>query len=171
MTTLEVITLGIAIVGAGLGIMNTWKSFDRDRIKLVVVPKAFARTKQGIIISSNSDAMTENMSGFCIEVVNLSAFALTISEVGFQLRNGHRAVLSKHVLNDQSMLPQRIEPHASVTVFSSHPLGEVTELLWNANMAYATTESGVLQTGTSPFFRSMIRKAKKIRGLPTVTSS
>lgn len=39
MSTLAAITLGIALLGAVLGILNTWRSFDRDRVKLRVVPK------------------------------------------------------------------------------------------------------------------------------------
>lgn len=33
MTPKEVVTLAIAVVGAVLGVINSWHGFDRDRVK------------------------------------------------------------------------------------------------------------------------------------------
>ena len=38
-TIVDGITLAIAVLGAALGIINTWKSIDKDRLKLKVIPK------------------------------------------------------------------------------------------------------------------------------------
>jgi len=39
MTVTESITLSIALVGAVLGVINTWHQLDRSRVKLRVTPK------------------------------------------------------------------------------------------------------------------------------------
>jgi len=35
---MQLITFSLAVLGAVLGIMNTWENFDKDRIKLKVIP-------------------------------------------------------------------------------------------------------------------------------------
>jgi len=35
----DALTLVLASIGAVLGVMNTWRAFDRDRLKLRVRPK------------------------------------------------------------------------------------------------------------------------------------
>lgn len=71
MTTLENITLAIAVLGAVLGLMNTWYALDRTRVKLRVRPK------HAFPVGAADPRLT-----FCIEVTNLSAFAVTIEETG-----------------------------------------------------------------------------------------
>lgn len=68
----EAITLGVAMLGAGLGIMNTWQALNANRVKLRVKP-AFAI------------GIPQGQSMFSIEVVNLSNFPITVSEVGLWL--------------------------------------------------------------------------------------
>jgi hypothetical protein len=53
-------------LGAVLDVLNTWKAYDRDRPKLRVIPK------HAIPVGTADPRVT-----FCIEVVNLSTFALT----------------------------------------------------------------------------------------------
>jgi bacterioferritin-associated ferredoxin len=64
MTLISAVTLAVAIVGAVLGILNTWKAYDRDRPKLRVIPK------HAIPVGAADPRLT-----FCIEVVNLSALS------------------------------------------------------------------------------------------------
>ncbi|MBZ9977815.1 hypothetical protein [Mesorhizobium sp. BR-1-1-10] len=69
------VTLGVALLGAGLGIMNTWQAISADRVRLRVKPAYAIGVPGGQVM-------------FSIEVVNLSNFALTVAEVGFTL-NGN----------------------------------------------------------------------------------
>jgi hypothetical protein len=65
----DFITLGAALLGAGLGIMNTWNSLSQRRVRLRVTPS------HAIVVPFGIDM-------FSIEVVNLSSFSVTVKEVG-----------------------------------------------------------------------------------------
>lgn len=71
MSTVQAITFAIALLGAVLGLINTWHSLDKSRVKLKVVP-AHA------IPVGGADPWLQ----FCIEVTNLSTFPVTVHEVG-----------------------------------------------------------------------------------------
>ena len=56
------ITLAIAITGAVTGILglvfnflNTWRAFDRDKVKLKVIPKVYYPIKGGFLTVSSFD--------------------------------------------------------------------------------------------------------------------
>ncbi len=70
-TIIQGITLSIAVLGAVLGIINTWHSLDRSRVKLKVLPA------HAIPVGGVDPRLT-----FCIEVTNMSAFAVTAHDVG-----------------------------------------------------------------------------------------
>ncbi len=36
----KLVTFGQALLGAVLGVMNAWRNFDKDRVKLRVTPKS-----------------------------------------------------------------------------------------------------------------------------------
>jgi hypothetical protein len=55
------------LLGAVLGIMNTWRAFDRDRIRIRIEPAFFIRT-DGIV----------SMGGYRLIITNLSYFPVTI---------------------------------------------------------------------------------------------
>ena len=71
-TLFELATLGIAALGASLGIINTCWSLNQSRIKLKVVPAPevppYARIDGPLWLS--------------IQITNLSTFPLTIDRVG-----------------------------------------------------------------------------------------
>lgn len=75
MTVINGITLALALLGAVLGIINTWHSLDKSRVKLRVRPK------HAIPFGVMDERLT-----FCIEITNLSAFAITVEEAGVSLR-------------------------------------------------------------------------------------
>jgi hypothetical protein len=66
----DMVTLGLAGLGAVLGVMNTWQAMSRERLRLRVRPMQ--------IVSGGG-------LSFGIEVVNLSSFPVTVEEVGFTL--------------------------------------------------------------------------------------
>jgi hypothetical protein len=152
MTWLEGATLGIAVAGAVLGIVNTCHQLGRDRPKLRVVP-LWGMFTIGPDLSSTRLA---------IEVVNLSAFPLTVQDVGF-LRGkfkGKRIALIVPIILDGKPWPRRLEPHDSVTVWCPEGIENSAEMQ-EARRAYAKTTSGVVRYGTSPAFISYINQRKQ----------
>ena len=61
--------LEIALIGAVLGVFNTWWNFSRDRVRLKVTCD---EDEQGNVV---------------LDIVNLSDFPVTITDVGFVLAN------------------------------------------------------------------------------------
>lgn len=70
-----------AILGAALGIFNFVQGFWQVRLK--VIPKIFS-IRQGAFLHSTNELKPNTWP--CIEVVNLSNYPVTITEVGFTLR-------------------------------------------------------------------------------------
>jgi len=130
------VTLGIALLGAVLGVINTCHQINKDRVRLRVVPKIMRLIQAGQVSGPQ----------LCIEVINLSAFAVTISGVGFRAR-GHYLALVHPILLDEGAWPRRLEPRQSVTAFFNKDWRK-DEDLRNARCAIATTECGVTRRGT-----------------------
>jgi len=127
----QFVTVFLAAVGAVLGVLNTWNAFDRQRVKLVVRPAVgIGPTGQWVAT---------------IETINLSPFAVTISEMGFGLRDGQRMVALGPLTNGKE-LPHRLEPRESVTVFI--PLSQVKPEM--VTRAFARTSCEEVATGDSP---------------------
>jgi hypothetical protein len=142
MTVLEGITLSIAVLGAVLGLLNTWHTLDRTRVKLRVRPK------HAIPIGGADPRLT-----FCIEVTNLSAFAVTVEETGvFYKGTGARGAYTQPILIDGRGWPRRLEARSSVTVYGQPPAPKPGHPL---KCAYARPACGVVRTGTSPAFRQL----------------
>ena len=142
-TVLQVITIAIAVVGAVLGVINTWASLDKSRVKLRVVP--------GHAIPYGGAPQHIGMS---IDITNLSAFAVTVDEVGL-LHHGtrNRSVIGNPILPDDGKWPRRLEPRSSITIYSQRP--DLTS--HRIKCAYARTQCGVIETGNSPALRQMAR--------------
>ncbi|WP_439830142.1 hypothetical protein [Aeromonas caviae] len=146
MTIVEALTLSTAVLGAVLGIMNTWQALDSSRVKLRVVPK------QAIPIGPVNQRLT-----FCIEITNLSSFAVTISEAGVFYKNTDmRGAYTNPILIDGQGWPRRLEPRSSVTIYGLQPEAKNPEN--PLKCAYARTECGVIQTGTSPVFKHLAQE-------------
>lgn len=140
-------TLGIALLGAVLGIVNMWRSISRDRPKIKVIPK------RAIPVGGFDESID-----FCIEAVNLGTVALTISELGlFHQGATHRSPLTiTPIIIDGGAWPRRLEPRTSVTVYGrsntinarEHPI----------RCAYAMTDCGLTFEGTSDALDDMARR-------------
>lgn len=142
MTILAGATLAIAVLGAGLGIINTWHTLDNSRVKLKVVPGH-------AIPTGNVDSRVN----FYVAVTNLSTFPVTVKEVGIFYRGtSERAVFTAPIFLDRGSLPRRLEPRSSVSVY-----GQAPEPLPGARIkcAYAKTECGVTTCGKSPALRQI----------------
>jgi hypothetical protein len=130
------ITLSIAVLGAVLGLLNTWRSYDASRVKLKVVPG------HAPPVGGANPAIR-----FYIGVTNLSAFPITVDNVGFLYKGTkNKGVLIDYLLSDGDKLPKRLEPRSSASVYCDIP-----SPLRNhpVRCAYVTTACGVTRTGTS----------------------
>lgn len=147
----EAITLAIASVGAVLGILNTWKSYDKDRPKLKVMPKTAVFTgSHGV----------DQRPRLCIEATNLSTFPLTVTEFGVMfVGTTDRGVFLEPLFRDGGNLPRTLEPRTSITAYmepealhgNSHPI----------KCAYVQTDCGLMFKGKSPALQGFARSAKR----------
>ncbi len=136
----QAITLAIAAVGAVLGVINTWRALDQNRLKLKVVPA------HAIPVG----AAPRNIQ-FCIEITNLSQFAVTIEDAGVLFHGTTaRGSIIDPLLPDRGPWPRRLEPRSSVTVYSELPSSNGGH---GIRCAFARTQCGHTKTGTSPALR------------------
>jgi hypothetical protein len=144
MTIVNGITLALALLGAVLGVINTLHALDKTRVKLRVRPK------HAIAFGS----MDERLD-LCIEITNLSAFAITVEEAGVFLKaSDERLAYTNPVLIDDGGWPRRLEPRTSVTIYGRAP----STISRRLRCAYATTACGVTRVGTSPAFKQLARR-------------
>lgn len=130
----DIITLAIALLGAVLGIFSTWRMWINDRVRVrVKVSYGFA----GI------PGPNEHPRTLAIDVVNLSAFPVTIVEVGFTLAGMHnRLGLALPEFLGGNRLPVRLEARTSATVIQPLVAFE-HEHLALLECAYVRTACGV----------------------------
>jgi hypothetical protein len=147
------ITLVTAIIGAVcgvsgaiLGVINTWNQLTKNKVRLKVTP--FHAIPVGNL--ANSDV------NFGIEVINLSDFPVTITDVGFLLKNKKRATLFRVISIDQpSKLPIRLEPRTSYKKYFNIDKAGFPKL---TKYAYVDTQCGELITGTSGALNQKIKE-------------
>jgi hypothetical protein len=136
MSVIDAITLAIAILGAVLGIISTWHSFDARRVKIKVIP-AHAIPFGGV----------DERLRFCIQITNLSSFPITIDEAGvFYAGLESRGAIISPVFSDGGGWPRCLEPRTSVTVYSQLPYDNEGHKI---KCAYALTQCGVICRGKS----------------------
>ncbi|GLI53344.1 hypothetical protein [Thermodesulfovibrio yellowstonii] len=136
---MEAITLSIAVLGAVLGLINTWYNIDKSRVKLKVRPAN--------VYPINMPNIYKEIN-FCIEVTNLSSFPVTVSEVGFLYSDTKaRDVIINPIIIDGREWPRRLEPRSSVTCYIKLDKSIIRNKI---KCAYAKTQCGVIKTGKSP---------------------
>ena len=145
-TLFQAFTLAIAAVGAVLGVINTWRGIDQSRVKLKVIPA------HAIPVG----AADPNLR-FCIQITNLSQFAVTIDDAGvFYHGTPNRASIVNPVFFDSTGWPRRLEPRSSISVYSELPRSQPGHRI---RCAYARTQCGRTQTGKSPALREIATAA------------
>ena len=140
----DIFTISCAVIGAVLGIINTWQGLNQRRVKLKVVPTTAYPVNHG-------GEFAPEMG--CIEVTNLSAFPVTVREVGFtdgDPRKKARAAIPQPI---GGSLPHRLESRASVSLYF-----DWKRLKRNMKRAYVLTDCGEVGYGNSPAFKSMRKR-------------
>lgn len=144
------ITFGLALLGAVLGILNTWRAFDRDRIRLRVTPSRY--------ISGGATGG----DGWCVTVVNLSYLPVTLAEISFKLPGNRKWIHPRMRLSDGVQLPVRLEARTSVTAYFPDGMFEEPGAA-DAQCAQARTACGRWFTGSSKVFRREMKKLRAAR--------
>lgn len=140
------ITLGIAIAGMVLGIINTWMAANRDKIRLKVIPRFYV-------------SLT-GQSGLCVEVINQSYLPVTLTRVGFMLRRPRRQELTFIPQRlDQTTLPKRMEPLTNITLYPPDGFDQ-DERLREAVCVVARTACGRTFRGNTPGFKAHIKNLR-----------
>lgn len=173
MTTIETITLTTAIIGAVcgclgavLGIINTWHKISCNTVKLKVIPKlAFMLGGAGTVtVDKNIDKIphpiAERPSRLCIEIINLSSFPVTISDVGFGNVTKVRHTLCNAELSPGKKWPCRLESREAVVVYAGFGVHLDAEVVTYPK-AYASTDCGAVHYGTSPAFKDYLFELQK----------
>lgn len=143
------ITLGVALLGAVLGVLNMWHQLRRDLVRLIVRPNYAIPCGPG---GPGRDTLS-------IEVVNLSTFPVTIAEVGLELHDGKHMIDPQMRSTQRGRLPIRLDTRESLTV------------LWDADFlddpafkrvkkAYARCECGTKRYGRSPALAGFVSKSR-----------
>lgn len=140
-----VATFGIAVVGAVLGVINTYQAFEQRRVKLLVRPSYGIPVPVGELM-------------IAVEVLNLSSFPVTIAEIGFVLSGGKR-YFQPELLTEQKSLPVRLGSRESITGYFTISKLDVRQI----RKAFACTACGEKAFGDSPALRQ-IRAGEYPRG-------
>jgi hypothetical protein len=140
----DAVTMSVALVGAVLGVMNTWNAMDQRRVRLRVYPKVAVPVMDG--------EFGRTMG--CIEVINLSAFPVSIQEVGFTIRRnsrkGDRLTIVQPFTNDHKPLARRLESRQSVTAYF-----ELDARFQRAKSSYVLTDCDEMTYGPPLIIRGM----------------
>ena len=140
------ITLALAAIGAGLGVINTLHAISLSRPRM--------RVRFSNVITDVSDDF------FSIDATNLSAFPLELREVGLSLspfwkREIHRLYL-KPLTHMGSQLPCRLEPRQRADFYFAGPIdGKPPSKI---RSAYVKTACLTYFRGSTPALRGMSRK-------------
>ena len=140
----DFLTIGCAVLGATLGIINTVIGLNQRRVKLRVTPSLCIRTESGAF--TQKAELLPNGSP-AIEVINLSTFPVTITEAGFKLKGETgRLVPIPPFIIDNKPWPRRLDSRDSVTVY----FPSAKTFPKNIGVAYAKTSCETTRYGNSP---------------------
>ena len=132
------------LVGMVLGIINSWRAISRDRVKLLIRPV-------WILFANESHSLG-------IEIINRSYLPVTVTQVGFTLRNSDKIFIFIP-MRGTCQLPQRMEPRTSFTAIA--PFGTENEpTMRDVRYAFAKTACECRFFGTNRALRGVIKKAR-----------
>jgi hypothetical protein len=150
MSWVQGITLAVALVGAVLGVINTWHHLSKDAVRLKILPAHALPVGHG-------GAGEWTLS---IGVINLSAFSVTVDEVGLELVTKERLINTPTTTTNHGPLPVRLEPREALTVLC-FPALKIDPRLAAVRAAYARCQCGTVCYGNSPALRQLVQRARE----------
>lgn len=142
--TVDIVTFWIALLGAGLGIFNAWRSYANHRVNVRVTP-SWGHFPDG----------TKYLE---VTVVNLSAFAVTVTSIGYEVTKKRYPQAFEGKLLDGT-LPKRLESRTSLT-FQPSPTIHNQPHMAIVTAVYADTACGLHLRKTNAMLRAMAMGAK-----------
>jgi len=179
MGVVQGVTLGVALLGAALGVINTFWALWRDRVRLRLVPV----WERGLVVLDDGQSMsvqTEFEAGLesnpdgriGLRVINRGLVDVTIRSVGFTdagvlVRTFRRArVRRRPILGDADgrvQLPCRLGARESITVWCADVGDQLDAKLAGVTRAYVSTDCGLTVYRTTPMLRRLAREARRLR--------
>ncbi len=168
----DFLTLSTALVGAMLGAISLLLHFDGRRVKLRVRPSSLlvADGLDGKPVLKKDDSRLQDLNaGFAIEVTNLSAFPITIREVGLthfepwtdrvlRFRKGWDKIGRSNI---STGLPKRLESREFMTALIQGQQAGITKT--RVDKAYAVTACGEFRIGDSPALEELRQLQKSAK--------
>jgi len=145
------------MVGMVLGIITAVDMLWKNRVRLRVVPELTWSNSKGLGFTSarrpgTGSELTRGRfpDRLAIEVVNLSAFAVTISDAGLGDPNGpERLTFIVPETSPGFGWPASVEPHRALTIYQRLD-GASATIKQLPRIVYVSTECGVVKFGRSP---------------------
>jgi len=134
-------TFGLALLGAVLGVINTWAGLQRDRVKVRVI------TQWALFTGDQQWRLS-------IEVRNVGMTAVTITGVGFLPRGSAKQTMPLMPGRIGDQLPKRLEPRSNLTIYAT-PGAEKSQAFLDVRRAFANTACGRRFTGRSRIFKGL----------------
>jgi hypothetical protein len=160
----DIVTSLAAFVGMSLGIYNFLKERDKEKVKLRVIPKSvkqkgFDSLGNTVVLTSENEFRDNNPQDFfAIEVVNISRFAVTITEVGFFVSGTkQRWSCPRPILDTQEKLPKKLEPRESLTAYVDLQSMLSSTNIRNVYCAFAKTSCDHIETGKTKALKQLIQ--------------
>lgn len=177
MTWVQWITIGTAVTGAVLGVVNLVWSWYRDRVRIEVAPMWLTRTHRVggkgatmSIVSHFAEAVDREPEGrIGIRVTNFGFLEVTIDSVGLTnsnwwARRSNRRRRLKPLTSDyleNVTLPHRLKPRETIVLWCGQQGDELDSRLKGVTRVYANTACGLDVFGTSGLLRRLVRRANR----------
>jgi len=150
-------------IGLGLSIFNTIKAHQKDTVNLKVIPKLYSdHTTARLSTTRIPTGTNEQWEGFCIEVINLGFFPVTIEEIGLTRTDiKNRIIFPQPEMSGGEKLPKRLESRTSISFYIPSEKNILQDGLPYVKHFYATTACGVTVRGNSEVTKWLIKKGNQ----------
>ena len=158
----DFLTAGAALAGVVLGLFNLWLYFDQRRVKLRVTPLAFHLGpvgKSSVRFWHLIDDFPDD-AGLGVEVVNLSAFPVTITHAGFLDPKDQDRRIMVNPPSAEEPWPRRLEPREAIQAYM-RPQGANKPQRRPVGKAFAMTACGTAKYGRSGALKAYQKLATK----------